>query len=167
MKWKTTYLVNTNQSDGLSVVSSKEWLAIVQTNKGKPTSQRRYFYIDYILDGDMMDRIVMEVPYATYLKWNRERTSSERNRKFQCENYDLLSLNAYSKESFSAEFGINAADSVTIEEKVLDQAFLDMLRKILSDWKPWAPDLLDFYLRNQKKHCTNELSVVCQNIGLS
>ena len=62
---KTTYLVNQEQPDGsvcLAVVSSTVWRTIVERNKQLPLDQQRYFIIDYIKDGDELDRMVIEAP---------------------------------------------------------------------------------------------------------
>ena len=81
---KTTYLMNQAQPDGsvgLAVVSSAEWLDAVRQNKHLPAEQQRHFIIDYIADGDELDRMVIEAPIEEYRKWHREHMASERNRQ--------------------------------------------------------------------------------------
>lgn len=43
-------------------------------------------------------------------------------------------------------------------EEILDQAWLDELRKNLMEWRPWAGDLLDAYLEGDVSSCPGMLA---------
>ena len=74
---KNTYLINKPQKDGkaaLCAVTAAEWLAAVNANRYLPTEHRRYFIADCIEDGKEIDRMIIEVSYAEYKKWNSRHT---------------------------------------------------------------------------------------------
>ena len=80
---KNTYLINKPQKDGkaaLCAVTAAEWLAAVNANRYLPTEHRRYFIADCIEDGKEIDRMIIEVSYAEYKKWNSRHTITERSR---------------------------------------------------------------------------------------
>ncbi len=159
---KTTYLLNKEQDDGTirpTVVESGEWLSVVKLNSSLPADQRRYFIIDYIPEGDTLDRMVIEVPADDYREWNREHTASERNRAFQRSHYQLLSLDALMERDGQSVFSDIMSSNAQIDEEVCDQVIMDELRIQLAVWKPWANDLLDLYLSGEKKACTDRLAV--------
>lgn len=158
---KTTYLMNQEQPDGsvaLTAVSSAEWLDAVRPNKCLPAEQQRHFIIDYIADGDDLDRMVIEAPIEEYRKWHREHMASERNRQIG-KNMQKLSIDM-------RLFGMEDVESLQdvlssgedMEKSVYDQMLLDDLRRELAAWKPWGNDLLDFYLEGQTRECTDFLS---------
>jgi len=143
---KTTYLVNQKQADGgikLMVVSSAEWLNVVKANKQLPPDQRKHFILDYIADGDELDRMVIGVPAADYHIWHREHMASVRNRKkgqnFQVISFETLVFGDDEPERLSDS--IMSSDQV--EEKACSQLLILSLRKDLSAWRPWGNDLLD------------------------
>ena len=158
---KTTYLVNQEQPDGsvrLEVVSSREWLSVVERNKHLPADQQRYFILDYIMDGDVLDCMVIETSAADYRDWNRKRLAARRNRKAE-KNFQHLSIDA----PLGGLFGTDTlADVLASEEQVevlaCDQILLDELHEALALWKPWANDLLDMYLQGKKRTCTRTLA---------
>ena len=158
---KTTYLVNQEQPDGsicLTVVSSGEWLSVVEMNKQLPLDQRRYFIIDYIDDGDELDRMVIEAPRSDYLAWLKEHNAAERNRSLGSK-YQHLSLDVLvSENERSIRLGDMIPSDEVIEESVINQMMQDNLREMLSAWKPWASDLLEIYLHGDKRTCTNTLA---------
>ena len=98
---KNTYLINKPQKDGkaaLCAVTAAEWLAAVNANRYLPTEHRRYFIADCIEDGKEIDRMIIEVSYAEYKKWNSRHTITERSRKAGKE-YRFLSLDAVLNET--------------------------------------------------------------------
>lgn len=164
---KTTYLVNQTQPDGstqLSVVSSAQWLAVVQMNKQLPADRRRYFIIDYIQDGDELDRMVIEVAADTYHAWHKEHMAAQRNRRLG-RNYLHLSLDVFisTKDGPVCLEDIMAADDA-VAEMVSGEMLLADLRRELSAWKPWANDLLDLYLQGKRRSCS---SILAEKYGVS
>jgi len=158
---RKTYLINKVQPDGtyrLTVVSYIEWLAAVEQNKSLPLEKRRYFILDYIADGDEADYMIMEAPYEDYVVWDRKRKMMERNwkigRKFQ-----HLSLDAPLAGSDGCGTLLDLVASETqVESTACDRVLLEELRAALSAWRPWANDLLEMYLRGQKRTCTKALA---------
>lgn len=153
---KTTFLINKPQKDGrtaLCTATAEEWLAAVSSNRNLPTERRRYFIADCIEDGKEIDRMVIEVDYDEYRRWNSRHTVTERSRKAEKE-YQFLSLDAV----------LNEADDITLleclssmedmEAAVISEMIMDELKKQLFAWKPWAADLLAYYLAGKKKSCT-------------
>lgn len=158
---KTTYLMNQEQPDGsmgLAVVTSAEWLAAVRQNKHLPVDQQRYFIIDYIADGDDLDRMVIEVPIEDYREWHREHMASERNRR-NGRNLQKLSMDMplFGVEDVESLWNVLSSGE-DIENMVYDRMLMDDLRQKLAAWKPWGNDLLDFYLEGQARRCTDFLS---------
>jgi hypothetical protein len=158
---KTTYLLNKTRSDGtskLSVATYEEWISVVEANKSLPAEQQRYFIIDCITDGQDVDRMVIESTAAEYRKWNRERMAPARNRVLG-RNYQLLSLDAPVRVGDTV---LNLKEALASSVQVEDQAcfpILEMqLRAALAAWKPWAVDMLDYYLRGERRSCTESLS---------
>lgn len=105
---KTTFLINKPQKDGrtaLCTATAEEWLSAVSSNRNLPTERRRYFIADCIEDGKEIDRMVIEVDYDEYRRWNSRHTVTERSRKAEKE-YQFLSLDAV----------LNEADDITLLE---------------------------------------------------
>ncbi len=46
-----------------------------------------------------------------------------------------------------------------MEEQVCSQMMELQLREALAAWKPWANDMLDCYLRGERRTCTDTLSL--------
>jgi len=164
---KITYLVKKQQEDGsmrLAVVSHQEWRVVVEKNKTLPAEQKRYFILDYILDGSDMDKMVAEVPADMYREWHREHMASKRNRDLG-KNYRHISLESIVEvEDARSDFSNMDAVGDSPSETHRSQKELEMLRNSLAEWKPWAVDLLDFYLRGHRKDCTD---IIAQKYGVS
>lgn len=159
---KTTYLINKTQPDGttrLSIATFEEWLAVVVANKSLPTGQKRYFIVDCIADGSDVDRIVVESPAAEYRNWNRERMAAIRNRVLG-NKYQVLSLEAPIRFK---EVMLNPKDVLSSSEQVDELACYKLLelqlRNALAAWKPWAVDMLDCYLRGERRSCTDSIAM--------
>lgn len=93
---KNTFLINKPQKDGttaLCTATAEEWIAVANGNRNLPTEQRRYFIADCIEEGKDIDRMIIEVPYAEYRRWNSCHTMTERSRKAG-KKYQHLSLDA-------------------------------------------------------------------------
>ncbi len=157
---KNTFLMNKTQEDGsviLCTATAEEWLAVVKENHNLPPEQRRYFIADCIEDAGTIDRMFIEVTHSEYRRWNSLHTMSERNRKAK-KQFRHLSLDAALSET--AELGLMDcfADSQNTENAVLDEILVEELRKKLSTWKPWAPELLESYMKGEKRGCTAKLA---------
>lgn len=164
---KTTYLINKPQADGtvgLSLATCDEWINVVKTNKHLPPEQRRYFILDYIMDGDNLDRMVIEAPFPEYQTWIKEHMARKRNHKAG-EKHQHLSLDAKLFDGGGTETLLDVIPAVvSAEETACGQMLAAALRQYLATWKPWANDLLDAYLRGERRTCTNKLA---QKYGVS
>lgn len=158
---KTTYLANQAQPDGctaLTVISSAEWVSIVKKNKQLPSEQQRHFIIDYIVDGTEIDRMVIEAPAEMYYTWLREHVAAQRNRR-RGKEYRLLSIDAViQQEDDTVLIGESIASDIQVEATACDRLLMENLREALRSWKPWANDILDRYLKGEKRSCTSALA---------
>jgi len=183
---KITYLVKKKQEDGsmrLAVVSHQEWRAVVDANKGLPKTLRRYFVREYLFDGNVEDCIYIEVSLAQYREWHNEHMRADRKRKknrdwsSQINGNDptkgdgtnhklqLLSLDApVAGGNQSVSLGSVIPNTWKMEDTVCSQIMMDTLRNALSAWQPWANELLDCYLRGEKRSCS---SVLAEKYGVS
>ena len=149
---KNTYLINKPQKDGkaaLCAVTAAEWLAAVNANRYLPTEHRRYFIADCIEDGKEIDRMIIEVSYAEYKKWNSRHTITERCRKAGKE-YRFLSLDAVLNETDDITLLECLRSAEDMEAAVISEMIMDELKKQLFAWKPWAVDLLAYYLAEKR-----------------
>ena len=156
---KTTILIykDTNApQEGLREATQKEWSAILQSNQGLPMCQRRCFIEDCFEDCGIIDRMFMEVSYEAYMEWHRENVLRYLNRKRKDE-YQHLSIDCPFKESEGESLMDTLADEFDLEGNVVDELLLEELKEQLAQWKPWALELLDFYLNGKKKSCAKEL----------
>lgn len=159
-------LMNKIHEDGgaaLCVVTAEEWLDAVKENRSLPPEQRRYFISDCIEEGDTIDRMIIEVPYSEYRRWNSRHTVSERSRRAKKE-FLHLSLDAAVPGSPTLALSDCLADSGSMETAVLDAVLIDELKIRLTAWKPWAAELLAHYLAGRKKSCT---AVMAEKYGVS
>lgn len=156
---KTTILIykdTTAPKKGLREATQEEWSAILQANKGLPMCQRRCFIEDAFEDCGTIDCMFIEVSYEAYMEWHREDALRNINRKLkeECQHLSLdCPLNGYEGETLMDTL----ADEVDIEENIVDEMLLERLREQLANWKPWAVELLDFYLDGNKKKCAKVL----------
>lgn len=156
---KTTILIYKDMNDpkkGLMEATQEEWSAIMRANKGLPMCQRRCFIEDCFEDCGVIDRMFIEVPYAKYLVWHKEKMGQERNR-VRGKEYVHFSIN---RDLHGAE-GCSIQDTIPaefdLEESIIGEMVLERLREQLANWKPWALELLDFYLDGKKKTCAKVL----------
>lgn len=154
---KITYLLQRESGNGSSclfVATADEWKAVVQANRVLPAEQRRYFIRDYIAEGKELDCMVIETSAEEYRAWNREHMAAERNRAAGKE-FQHISLDAKPLGTDSVErIGDAVAASEQVEELIFEELLMDHLRAELARWKPWATELLDLYLKEEKKTCT-------------
>ena len=157
---KNTFLLNKPQKDGtiaLCTATAEEWIAVVNGNRNLPTDQRRYFIADCIEEGKDIDRMIIEVSYAEYRRWNSHHTMTERNRKAG-KKYQHLSLDAVMNETDGIELLDCVGGIENIETEVIDEILMKELKKQLAAWKPWATDMLEIYLADEKRSCSAEMA---------
>jgi len=162
---KTTYLVF-KEIDGvrqLIVASKEEWDAILKLNKTLPDEKRRHFILDCIEEEDGLDRMYIEVSQQEYREWHTGSKRKERNRK-KAANCKHISLDVEINSTEVASIHECVADlSVHIDDTVVDLILIDELRASLRKWKPWGEEMLDMYLKGNKRSCTSE---ICRKYGL-
>lgn len=157
---KTTFLINKPQKDGttaLCTATAEEWIAVVNGNRNLPTEQRRYFIADCIEEGKDIDRMIIEVPYAEYRRWNSCHTMTERSRKAG-KKYQHLSLDAALNEADEIALLECVGGAEDIEAAAIDEILMEELKRQLSAWKPWAADMLEIYLAGEKRTCSSAMS---------
>ncbi len=158
---KITYLINkprANGSMGLSVAAHSEWQEIVKANKQLPLEQQRYFIRDRIADGDELDWMMIETTREGYLTWHREHESSSRNRALGQE-FKHLSMDVVVSTGDGTTLLIDTMPSADcVENDCFNQILMENLQEALAAWRPWANDLLDMYLRGQKRACSKALA---------
>ena len=77
MKVKTTVLVRSINQSGQSIlkeISGQELKIIFLKNKKLPKEERRYFMVSRIREGDVLDKMYIEIPYEEYKSWNSGQT---------------------------------------------------------------------------------------------
>ena len=129
----------------------------VNTNRNLPTEQRRYFISDCIEDGKEIDRMIIEVGYDEYRRWNSRHTIMERSRKAG-KQYQHLSLDAVLSEADEITLLECLSGTENMEAAVIDDILMDELKKQLSNWKPWAADMLEQYLAGRKRSCSADMA---------
>lgn len=137
------YLVNKADGNGLTQVSYSEFAAIRNGNADLSVEQRHFFIYDYILDDNTLDCIIMEAPREMYLSWLREHIAQVRNWKAGRQ-FRHISMDACSCTESENPQPVIVADS-DLEAEACWRVFLDNLRDSLSEWKPWAAEMLDLF----------------------
>lgn len=162
---KTTYLVykQVNGVQQLTVATQAEWTAILKGNLGLPVEKRRCFMKDCFEDGDGLDCMFIEVTAAEYREWNSKHTVIQRKRKAGSQ-YSVVSLDAAVPKSDAESFHETIPLDFSIEELSTDHLLIEELRMALHKWKPWAEELLEFYLYGAKRSCTKDL---CEKYQIS
>lgn len=156
---RTTILIYKDITDpkkGLREATQGEWSAILKKNKGLPMCERRCFMEDSFEDCGVIDRMFIEVPYEEYCCWHRENALSYRNRKAG-EGFGVLSLDIPTKNSEGSDLKDVLPVDFDLEEEVTSELMMETLRDSLRKWKPWACDMLDFYLMGNERLCSSAL----------
>ena len=153
---KTTYLIYPDKStQKLVVVDQEEWKAIVAHNAGCPKDQRRYFIADIIVDGDEMDCMIIETTEEEHRRWCNERKPIYRNLQAQ-KLIKFLSIDATFDTGTEENSLLAFLPSETNEiGNVQSDIAMEQLRVALREWRPWAEDMLDFYLSGDKRTCSS------------
>ena len=161
---KSTYLVFKQINGVRKLVSAtqKEWEAILKENKHLPQEKKRRFILDCIQDGSDYDRMYIEVSKEEYAAWHSRHVLSERKRKEGMQ-HSHVSLDTEIQESEVSSLHECVLTDYDLESLVVDRVLLSELESALRAWKPWAPELLRFYMNGEKRTCTETL---CQKYGL-
>ncbi len=157
---KTTYLFIEKSLNGESCLVTgtlDQYKAISTANSQLPMDQRRHFIIDRIPEAGEVDVMYIEVDYNQFLDWARQYMAAYRNRQ-DAKQFTALSLDAPNTIDEALTMHDCVASSLNVEQEAIGNADFDILRKCLSEWKPWAVDLLDAYMSGEKKTCTEELA---------
>ena len=149
---KRTFLVRSNpmdQKSKLVEVSGAEWYAITQKS-------------NELLDGDDLDVMQIEVSKKEYTAWRTQEKAKERNGQLVPE-FEILSLDAEVKDAeVTSRHECVGDDRVCVEETAIDTILLTELRLALRRWKPWAEEMLQFYLNGEKRSCTGFIATKSQ-----
>lgn len=152
---KTTYLINSIQPDGSTALvetSAEHWREITENNKLLSKSDRRYFITDIISESGAFDCMIMEVPYADYLRWHSGRSSEARNRTLK-KMYQHLSIDSGCLE--------NTISADNMEDEIDGAVLIAELRDALLLWNKWAVPVFDMYLAHQNSAVVNFIMVQC------
>lgn len=163
---KTTILIYQDATcprKGLRIATPEEWTAILTENKGQPMSERRCFIEDSFEDSGVIDRMFIEVSYSQYLEWHRQRVEEMRNRE-EGKQYLHISLDCKVGHSGDLTMIDILEYNSSLEDAAVEEITMGQLRAALSEWRPWANELLDFYISGQKKQCAK---IICDREGLS
>lgn len=155
---KTTYLVY-KQVDGvrqLATATQEEWDSIMKGNRGLPVEQRRCFMKDCFTDGDELDCMYIEITTAEYREWNSKNTVHQRKRRISAL-HSHLSLDAGIADTDIESLHECVPSDLDLERLALDIVLIGELKQALKLWKPWAEELLELYLSEAKRSCTNGL----------
>lgn len=157
---KITYLVYENSSSGgqLRIATKEEWTQIMTENRGLPCKQRRYFIVDTIEDAGELDRMYIESTKQEYDLWHAENEGKRRKRSSQ-KGIEIVSMDfgSYTNENCSLH-GV-VTDGIDWETFMIDGLEMEALTLALSEWKPWAIDILEYYLSGKKRECSKPLSI--------
>jgi hypothetical protein len=153
---KTTYLIYkdpTATNKELKVATQQEWDAILKANRGLPMDQRRCFIKDCFEDSGELDCLYIETGLQEYRKWHSKHECRERKRKEGAKTL-ILSLNL-ATSSFSDDGTLLdiIPDTYNLEDTVMSELMLKKLEQELIRWKPWAGEMLRFYLEGGQLNC--------------
>lgn len=163
---KITYLVfeNGNISGKLRIAEKEEWSRIMDKNRGLPSDQRRYFIEDTIDDFGELDRVYIETTKSEYDHWHAEHQRKCRKRKSN-KGIEIVSMDFESYASENGSLQGLVSDGIDLESLIIESMEMEELFIALSEWKPWATDILDCYLAGKKRECTKALSIK-QNVSV-
>ena len=153
---KNTYLVfvdPSNSKSGLRVATAEEWNQILVENRGAEQGKRRYFICDRFEDCGELDRMYIEATKSDFDKWHSKDVETERKRKLG-KQYGFVSLQQILQDEEGISFSDALEDSFDLDEALCDKMRIQHLREKLSAWKPWAVEMLDLYLRGERKNAT-------------
>ena len=156
---KKTYLVFENGiGSALRVASKDEWNRILAANRSLPRAERRFFIQDCFEDCGMMDCLYIEASREDYDKWHAENQRKYRQRA-DCGEVEIISLDVSVVTEDESSMLDVMPDGINWEEVILDGLRMREFRESLSKWRPWANELLDYYLDGEKTAATKLLAV--------
>lgn len=156
-----TYLFKEETVKGqkkLRVGTRKEFEDAVQKSNESGEEDRRYFIREKSLDPNQPDLLIIEVDLEEYQKWKKEQVVHSRNYRIS-KQYQHVSIEDILREMNHGkcdEPALYGADSAY--EQASENILRDKLYEELSEWKPWAVDLLKAYLSGKKAICPYELA---------
>ena len=163
---KTTYLIykdiNAAEKE-LRVASQQEWDEILKNNKGLSMERRRHFIRDSITESDGLDNMFIEVSLEEYKKWHSKQVYKERLRKIGM-TISKISLDAEVEGAEGGTLSDTISDGKDYEKQVISKLMMEQLREKLSQWKPWANELLNLYLDRDEDSATE---LLCKRLGCS
>lgn len=159
---KTTYLIksgNPEMNGALIEITGEEWYEITKLNASLPKANRRYFIRDTIFDGSESDSIVIEVDQSEYKKWKAEHQAlwrrSKDNSGIVTLSLDMPLTDCDALSLLDTIEGAEAAESTFFSDQLMEE-----LKVALAEWKPWAPALLEEYLKGSRQ-ITKWLAAQC------
>ena len=153
-----TYLFKEETANGqkkLRIGTGQEFDSIKLENRSLPVEERRYFIKEKSLDIDNPDILFIEVSREEYIQWNRENNARYKN-NLLAKNYTMMSIESELTRIEADESAFYG--SASGYEEILDQAWVEELRRDLVEWRPWAGDLLDAYLAGEVSNCPTLLA---------
>ena len=162
---KTTVLVfvdRENTSMGMRIASQEEFTQILIKNKELPLQERRLFTKDVIADTDGLDVMYIETGLPDYQKWNSKQTYRNKIQNAK-RKYKFLSTDTLCANEDAGDLTDFIADSFCVEKAVVEKETMRQLRAALENWKPWANEVLRFYL-NGRKHMYSTHENVAYNM---
>lgn len=157
---RITYLVYENDQSGgkLRIATKEEWSRIMAENRGLPSEKRRYFIVDTIEESGELDRMYIESTKPEYDRWHAE-NERKRRKRTSANGIEIVSMDfeSYTNENCSLH-GV-VTDPIDWEKLIVDSMEIESLALALSEWQPWAIDILECYLAGQKRECTKYLSL--------
>ena len=118
--------------------------------------ERRCFIEDSFEDCGVIDRMFIEVSYDAYKEWHREDVLKGKNMNAKKE-YRQLSVDCQIKGSDGETLIDILPSNIDLEAMALTEMMYKELRRALEEWRPWANELLDYYLSGNKKKCAKIL----------
>ena len=159
---RTKYLVRSNREENtLIMVSGKEWYQIVTENKKLPEDQHRYFIRDVIIDNENSDRLIIEGSKEEYKAWRHDEQVARRNREY-AQKYDFLPFDAPLEKIQDLFLSETLSDSMSAEDTFFANHVMEEILSSLDKWKPWATNLLQLYLKGERRSSTKWLAKHCE-----
>ncbi|MDO4650979.1 MAG: hypothetical protein Q4B26_20265, partial [Eubacteriales bacterium] len=156
---KITYLVFDETTQGrLRVATKDEWKLIMVQNRTLPREQRRFFIEDCIHEGGELDCIFIETSKEDYDKWHREAQKKYR-KKQHLDGISVVSIDLEESEDSGMALIGKLSDNLDWEMRMLSDIRMQELRRALSNWKPWALEMLELYLDGRQRQAAKSMSV--------
>lgn len=154
---KSTYLVFDCKGQ-LRVATKEEWNDIMERNRTLPREQRRFFIQDCIFEDGEKDCIFIETTKDAYDEWHRQTQRAYRQKQGQ-EDVTIVSIDMQSSDDSGASLAGKLSDNIDWECRMLSDMRMRELRCALEAWKPWAIEMLGFYLDGTQIKAAKVLSV--------